>query len=274
MFRSQLIISVLALALAAGLFVLPKALLKGDRKQITTPAAEPNQVQALPEQAHEAAGSPEQAATLARLKKHFEATDDKKEKYQLADSVANLYATLQKPDSAAYFVEQLYALQPTPANLLRTGDAWYEAWRFATEDNKANPSGEKVRAFYEKVLAQNPQNLAVKSRLAMTYSTTGTPMEAILKLREVLAEDPKNQTALFYLGLLSMRSGQYDKAIERFKQVLVNHPEDTEAHLYLGVSYQKTGDAAAAKKEFLFVKETEKDPALLQAADAYLKEIQ
>jgi tetratricopeptide (TPR) repeat protein len=274
MFKSQIILSVVAIALISGLYALPKSILKSDRKQTTASVTE--SVQTPTQQsdiAHQNAGSPEQYKELNRLRNLFAKTSGQN-KVKAADSLANLYAGLQKPDSAAYFVEQIYLLNPSPENLLRTGDAYYEAWRFAAEGNKANPAGEKTRLYYEKVLAQNPKALEVKSRLAMTYSTTENPMQAIMMLREVVSEDPANQTALFYLGMLSMRSGQYEKAIERFKQVLAKHPEDTEAHLYMGISYKQTGDIAAAKKEFLFVKETEKDPAILEAAEAYLKEIQ
>ena len=68
---------------------------------------------------------------------------------------------------------------------MRAGDQYFEAYGFAVDEKKAAYLGEKTREFYQKSLANNPNLLAAKANMAMTYVSTQTPMQGIMLLREV-----------------------------------------------------------------------------------------
>src|SRR5690606_27801410 len=120
-----------------------------------------------------------------------------------ADSLADLYAKAAKFDSAGWFSEEAASFFNTTESKIKAGDNYYQAFTFATDPTKQNQLAEKARGFYNTVLEENPRNLDVKTKLAMTHISSSNPMTGILMLREVLAADPKNELALYNLGILS-----------------------------------------------------------------------
>jgi TolA-binding protein len=274
MWKSQMLLSVAGLGLVVLLYFQPRSVLHKNRpaqpaeEQKETPPATSE-----PPEAHQNTLTDKQLREISRLRSGFLNQTDKIRKGAFADSLAGVFAGLSKPDSAAFYLEQIAALQPGMPAYLRAGDGYYEAFRFAADTDKANKLGEKTRFFYQKVLDLDPRQLDVKSRMAMTFVSTATPMQGIMMLREVIAQQPDNQTALFNLGLLAIQSKQYDKAVDRFKQILGKHPDDSESHLYLGISYVNLGKNADARTELEWVQKNEKDPVILQAAGEYLKNL-
>ena len=116
------------------------------------------------------------------------------------------------------------------------------------------------------------KNLETKSKLAMTYVTTDSPMKAIGLLKEVVKEDPANETALFNLGYLSIQSGQYDKAVKRFEELLKVNPAHASGTFYLGLSYQELGNQSKANQYFTKAKALDSDPEFQAIIESYLKE--
>ena len=187
------------------------------------------------------------------------------DKAEASIKLSDTFGRYQKFDSAAFYADQAARLSPKVENYLRAGDRYYEAYGFATDEEKAKILGEKTRTYYQKALDQNSELLAAKANMAMTYVSTPSPMQGIMLLREVLDADPTNELALFNLGILSMRSNQYTKAVDRFKQILQNHPENTKAQFYLGVCLVELGKTEEATKVLADVKKKEKDPVIQQA---------
>ncbi len=65
------------------------------------------------------------------------------------------------------------------------------------------------------------ESLDQKIERAINLVTSSpSPMEGIMLLRQVLEEDPKNIKALSALGLFSIRSNQLENAITRFQQIV------------------------------------------------------
>jgi tetratricopeptide (TPR) repeat protein len=190
-----------------------------------------------------------------------------------ADSLANLYAETGKFDSAAWFSEEASKFFNTIESWVKTGDNYYQAYTFALDQAKQNAMASKTQEFYGKVLKENPKNLDVKSKMAMTYLSSASPMQGILMLREVLAEDPKNEAALFNLGMLSIQSGQYDKAIDRLAELVKINPGHTQGQLLLGIALMNKGEKTRAKEQFQKVKDMDKDPAVQATIDSYLKDL-
>ena len=203
----------------------------------------------------------------------FQAGTSKEKNAIFADSLANLYQKAGKFDSAAWFAEESSKFFNTTESWTRAGNEYFQAYSFAIDQAKQNRFAEKTREFYGKVLSADPHNLDLKTKMAMTYLTSGSPMQGITMLREVLAEDPKNEGALFNMGMLSIQSGQYERAVERLTELIRVYPNHTQGHLLLGIAYMNTGEKARAKEELLKVKQMDSDPAVQATVDSYLKDI-
>jgi tetratricopeptide (TPR) repeat protein len=267
-----LFVLIAAAGLTVGLYSLPKVVVQNTEKQLS--AAAPDKTSAAATEPATANGkanaqhneplSTKQQQELANLRQQL-TTTNVTAKTTATTRLIDLLRSLNRFDSAAYYAGLLAKTDPTELNLLRAGDVYFEAFNFALDEKKAAELGQKTRDFYTQVLAKNPDLLAVKANLAMTYVSTPNPMQGIMLLREVLQQDPTNELALFNLGMLSMRSGQYGKAVERFRQILVTNPDNRKARFYLGVSLVETGQKAEAKTVLAQVKANEKDPQILAA---------
>ncbi len=269
--KPQVIVLVLALALTGVLYSLPKVLVSNKNKMPQAPSSQ-SEAQKAAEGVHANALTANQEAAVNRLRNDYQRGNAEK-KVIFADSLIALFRQTSQFDSAVQYAEELVALQPSEANLVKAGDAYYDAMSFATDGDKARQMSEKVQQYYGKVLAQNPGQLTVKAKMAMTYVAAGTPMQGVAMLREVLAKDPRNEPALLNLGLLSVQSGQFDKALGRFEEVLKVNPANEQAQFYLGVSYAETGQSDKARTVLKKVLAEGKDPAIRQAAEQYLQKI-
>lgn len=190
-----------------------------------------------------------------------------------ADSLASLYTEAGQFDSAAWYAEKAATFFNTTESFVKAGNSFYDAYTFALDQGKQNQMAEKTRDYLGKVLEAEPKNHEAKIKIAMTYLSSGAPMQGILMLREVLEQDPKNELALFNMGMLSIQSGQYDKAVDRLKELVEVNPNHVQGQLLLGVAYMNTGKKAEAKKQFELVKKMDNDPAVQASVDSYLKDL-
>ena len=289
-----LLVVVLAAALTVGLYTLPKVVVRNEDRQLTqsgagghtsqTPGRTGNRTtdslnatasigatdDSPPDRStiHEKPLSADEQKRLEALRTAFVVADPAK-KEAAGEKLIAAFREITRYDSAAHYADLLATAQPTEQNILRAGDAYFEAYTFAVDAQKTANLGQKTRDFYQKALAKNPNLLSAKANMAMTYVNTQTPMQGIMLLREVLQQDPTNELALFNLGLLSMRSNQYGRAIERFRQILVNNPTSRKAQFYLGVSLAEAGQKDEARRVLAQVKKQEKDPQILAAVREY-----
>jgi tetratricopeptide (TPR) repeat protein len=223
------------------------------------------------------AGHNEIPATLSesikniRLKYSPDASDQKNAIF--ADSLRSLYTQAGQFDSAAWYAGQAATFFNTTESSLKAGNAYYEAYTFAMEPEKQKQMALNTQEWFTKVLEADPKNLEVKSKMAMTYMSTKSPMQGISMLRDVLKEDPKNEFALFNLGMLSIQSGQYDKAVDYMNKLVAVNPNHVQGQLLLGVAYMNTGNKDKARQQFEKVKQLDKDPAVQATADSYLKDL-
>jgi tetratricopeptide (TPR) repeat protein len=270
--KSQIIVLAGSVALCGILFSLPKVLVTGKDKVLTGGRAT-GAAAASSEAAHTASVPAEAASELNRLRRGFTESRDTKKKVRFADSLATAFRRFSQFDSAAHYAEVVALGNPSEGNLLKAGDAYYDALNFASDAAQAGRMGDKARDYYQKVLAGQPDQPDVKARMAITYVTTDNPMQGITMLREILQQDPDNQTALLNLGLLSIRSGQYDKAVERFEQILGKDPANEQARFYLGISYAEMGQPQKAKPVLQAIKDNTNDPVMKSTAEEYLKNL-
>lgn len=266
MLKNRIILVVISAALIAALFMLPKAVVRNDEQTIQSDSSgqttdtDPHQV---PQQLKQ---------TIGRVRTAYQAAAAEKNAI-FADSLATLYSKAGRFDSAAWFAEKAATFFNTIESWIKAGDAYYEAYTFATDDSRQGELAQKAQEYFAKVLAVQPANLDVKSKMAMTYMSSANPMQGITLLREVLAADPRNETALFNLGMLSIQSGQYDRAIERLTELTAVNPNHVQGSLLLGVAYMNKGDRKRAREQFEKVKQLDKDPAVQATADSYLNDL-
>jgi tetratricopeptide (TPR) repeat protein len=278
--KNQLLVILISVLMAAGLFLLPKVVVKDDEKlattgeQATVASAGMPSMQPDIEELHSKDVAPEDAEKLNSLRNNFQTVSDKQKKVIFADSLASMFIKMNKLDSAALYFDKIAQLQPNDKNTLRAAESYYEAFSFAVNPEKGNTYNVRARELYNQVLERNPKDLEVKARLAMTYVSSENPMQGVAMLREVLEADPNNEQAIFNLGILSLQSGQYDKAEERFKKLVAINPNHLQGRFYLAVSYLEHGHKEEAREQLEIVKSLDKDPAVQATVEGYLKDLQ
>ena len=267
MLRTRIILIVVSALIITALFLLPKVVVENENQLTTTPTDSTSK-------ADPHSGAPEALLNrIAQMRIQYETSSENQKKAIFADSLAGLYAEAGKFDSAGWYAEQAAMFFNNEDSWEKAGDNYYQAYTFALDAGKQTQLAEKTREHFTKVLELNPVNLEAKTKMAMTYLSSGTPMQGIMMLREVLKADPKNELAMFNLGMLSIQSGQYDKAIERLTELVEINPGHIQGQLLLGIAYTNSGDKKKAKEQFEKVKQMDKDPAVQATVDSYLKDL-
>ncbi|ADR22571.1 hypothetical protein MATR_35830 [Marivirga tractuosa] len=278
MLKSRIILIVIAIVLVAVFFSLPKVVVDNENENLdkgaetvesnTSSDEEPSSsTNNIMTESHGGNIPKEVKEDIERLRNSYLLAENQENSSIFADSLANVFRELNRLDSAAKYVE----LSKEDNELI--GNAYYEAFSFAADVEKAKRLAVKTREYLQKVLDENPANNSAKIKLAMTYVSSDNPMKGISMLLEVVKEDPNNEEALFNLGILSIQSGQYGKAIERFEKLLKRHPENVQAEFYLALSLMNSGQKAKAKKLFTEIKNKSNDEQLLAAVESYLNEL-
>jgi len=268
MLRNRIILFAISALLVWLLFKLPKVVVDNETESVTDSAA----VAASASKGHNSA-SPDLRSKISNLRAKYQAVTEKEKSAIFADSLATRYEEAGIFDSAAWFAEDAATFFNTTESWIKAGDQYYQAFTFAVDESKQRVLATKAQELYTKVLADEPENLNVKTRLAMTYISSPTPMKGIVMLREVLAEDPQNKEALFSLGMLSIQSGQYDKAVERFEELIKIDSNHLQGQLLLGVALLNNGEKIRAREQLEKVKRMDKDPAVQAEVDSYLKDL-
>jgi len=263
--RTRIILIVITAAIVAVIFFLPKVVVQNDKELASAPDTTTNAVT----EAHAAVSKDDQVA-ITRLRNQFET----KKNSIFADSLWQLYTSIGKFDSAAWFAEQSASFLKTTDSYLRAGNSYYEAYSYALDQQKQKQLGEKAREFLGKALEANPKLYEAKAKMGMTYIGSGAPpMQGIQMLREVVQEDPKNEFALFNLGMLSIQSTQYDRAVDWFTKLVDVNPQHLQGQVLLGVALASAGEKDKARAQFEKARKMTTDQSVLAAIDSYLKDL-
>ncbi|MDB5271718.1 MAG: hypothetical protein JWO58_85 [Chitinophagaceae bacterium] len=270
----QISIVILSLAGVISFFMLPKVVVENEKegpadKNLTSKSVRDNELTSDLAHMHASKAKESDLNVLVDLKKQLAKAGNTEKKLIFADSLSAYYRKLQQYDSAARYKEYAAEIAPSEARWAATGDGYEEAFNFA-EGETRKVYLEKAQSYYDKVLKQDPKNLEVKSKLAMTYVSGEQPMKGVGLLREVLKDDPDNQTAIFNLGILSVQSRQFEKALERFDALIKINPNYAPAHFYRGVSYLSLGNKEQALASFKKAKSLEKDKEFNAIVDDYI----
>jgi tetratricopeptide (TPR) repeat protein len=271
--KSQVIVIFLGVILIGVLFSLPRIVVDNEDGDAMIESEEAPASSTPVEELHDAPISMEAREALSSLASKLEKEGNKEKFADLADTLASLYTQIGKFDSAAYFLEEAALRIETVERLEKAGNAYYEAFTFALNEEKIAYLADKTRVYLNQVLEKDPKRLDLKTKVAMTYVSSSNPMQGITMLREILEEDPTNEDGLFNMGVLSMQSGQYKRAVERFEELVRYHPENIQGQFYLGVSYFESKQNNKAKKQFQEVQNQTTDPMILSSVESYLERL-
>lgn len=189
------------------------------------------------------------------------------------EKLVNFFQRNTQLDSAAIYFEEYVKLNPNPDNWLKVAQLYFEAQTYALRPGSGVQLGEKAREYYQKVFDLNPNNLMVKTNLAMTYMESSNPMQGISMLREVIDQEPDYIPALFNLGILSIRSNQFGRGKERFEQILEIDPNNHKAALNLGYCLAELNEKEEAITILEKVIKLSKDSQEIEAAKSLIEEI-
>lgn len=268
--KSQVVIIVIGIALVFGLYALPRVVVdnESDNAGAFLDEEVPSGVVD-----HSSSIPGEIQPLIADLKAKLYVNDKVQESEEMLDSLMIVFASINQYDSAAYYAEQYALAFESTKYWQKAGDAYFEAFSFALDEQKVNFLGEKSREAYEKVLSVDPDNLDAMHNVALTYVSSSAPMRGIMMLREIIAKDPANEKALMSMGRMSIQTGQFENGIERFETLVENYPSHVEGNFFLGVCYFENGDLVKAKAQFNKVKTLDASEQVLTAADEYLERI-
>ncbi len=270
MLKTRIILIAASAIVVWLIFLLPKAVVENESQLKSADSASSKKSSSLPS-GHTSA-SPALVSMIKEVKAAFQNSSDKKNAI-FADSLQGLYAQTGQFDSAAWFGERAATFFNTTESFQKAGNSFYKAYTFAMDAQKQKMLADKTREYLGKVIEANPKNYEARINVAMTYLTTGGPMQGIRQLKDVVAEDPKNELALFNLGMLSVQSGQNKKAIDWLKQLAEVNPEHVQGQMLLGVAYMNDGQSNEARAQFEKVKKMGNDPAIKDMVDSYLKDL-
>ncbi|QKG51483.1 tetratricopeptide repeat protein [Hymenobacter sp. BRD67] len=299
----QLLLLAGALALAGGLYALPKGIVKpkegksalnrdaartanrdgggmatSGSKADASSGPRPAETGSVAGEAAPAANAPHTQATAAQrqelntLLAQYRAASTGSRR-QVATTLAARYSAVERFDSAGYYLAAVAATQPSEKAWQQAADAYFQAYSFAASAERKKMLGDKARELYDKVLAANPNNLDAKTNLGMAYMSSDNPVKGIGLLREVLEQDPKNEKVLYNLGILAIQSNQLDKAVERFSQLVQVNPKNVNGQFYLGVVLARTNRGIEARAAFQKAKSLSADPALAASVDEELAKL-
>ncbi len=139
--------------------------------------------------------------------------------------------------------------RPSTNELLQQGLALHQSGR-----------GAEAAAFYERVLAREPQQPAANHLLGLVRLQQGKAEEAVKLLARAVRADPRNAQYLGNLGVALNAAGEHEKAIDALDRAIAAKPDFAEAHANRGLALRalsRFGEAAASHRQAIRLKPNE-----------------
>lgn len=132
--------------------------------------------------------------------------------------VVNVLMAEQRFDRAAPVQEEIAEATGQAEDWFQAGHFYYD-WMDQLSGPQRPVAAQSAVGAYEQGLSINPDDLVVRTALAMAYLNTSTPMLGITQIRQVLDEDPDHLEGNFYFGVMLMQINRIEQAKERFERV-------------------------------------------------------
>lgn len=132
--------------------------------------------------------------------------------------IVSLLMNMQRYDRAAPFQEEVAELSGSAEDWFQAGHFYYD-WMDQLSGPQRPAVAQRAVAAYEQGLTISPDDLIVRTALAMAYLNTSTPMLGITQIRQVLDQEPDHLEGNFYFGVMLMQINRIEQAKERFERV-------------------------------------------------------
>ena len=228
--KGQIILVFVAVMAVTGLYSLPKVVVDNDSDQGTQTFVEEGTPNRVVKHSSEIPAEvlPQVNKWRNRLFVNNEITDNE----EVLDSLMSVFQRINKYDSAAHYAEQFASKFNTIDHWQKAGDAYFEAFTFALDEQKIRLLGNKAREAYKIVLESQPDNYDAQHNVAMTYISSNSPMQGIMMLRNIIEKNPDNMQALMSMGRMSIRTGQFENGVNRFESLVSYYPENIEGNFF------------------------------------------
>jgi len=141
--------------------------------------------------------------------------------------LVNLYLSVQRLDLAGAEQEAVATIENTEEAWTFTGNLYYD-WMEQNAGALRGTYAQKAIAAYRKALEINPDNLDVRTDMAIAYLyDPDNPMLSIQETNIVLQKDPNHIQANFNRGIMLMQINRIDEARVQFERVkdLIGDPQ-------------------------------------------------
>jgi cytochrome c-type biogenesis protein CcmH/NrfG/ribosomal protein L40E len=173
---------------------------------------------------------PELEAQVASLEDAIETASTPEERFERRRDLVELLVRAGAFARAGAVQEAIARATGDPLAWADAG-SFYLAYMLRAEGPDRAEYARRSAEAYEEALAQNPEDLDVKTDLATAYLNDPTnPMRAVEVVREVLDANPNHARARFNYGLMLAQIGRGEQARDQFEQVLALTDADDLVH--------------------------------------------
>jgi Flp pilus assembly protein TadD len=114
---------------------------------------------------------------------------------------------------------------------------------------------------YRQALKIKPDFVEVYINLGIAYYKLGKYSDSIDAYKEAIKLKPNSASLYGKLGATQIIKGRYSMARDTFKKAVDLDPNDVAAHYSLGIAYFLNGETTGAYREYLILKELDKERA-------------
>lgn len=130
----------------------------------------------------------------------------------------------------------------------------------------------EAEAFFQKALAEEPDNSEILYYLALVYSKTGRSDKAVETLSDLLSKHPEEyRKAYFDIAAIHSAQNRHQKALDVLKEAMAAKPDDARPYLEAAVVAKNMGDTDQA---LMYAKKAgEIDPAAKGSSESLIASI-
>ena len=154
-----------------------------------------------------------------------------------------LAVILLKQNQANHALETLQPLLATPSQ-----DS--QLFGLAGEVYLQNKNPQKATEYFEKAVASNPKNAAIRTQLGVSRLAAGENAQAVIDLEAAADLDPKQHKADTLLVLTYLNSREFDKALDAIRALEKKLPDNALIHNLAGTAYVGKQEFEKARASF------------------------
>ncbi len=211
-------------------------------------AAESTNLEALLPEAKAALNTMQSSVVIA-LEQELASVGSDSAKVELLKQLAGRWYEFGNPAISGAYAQQVAELTSSEEAWSITGTTFAICLQTSQDEKVRSFCTSRAIAAFENAISLNPENIAHRVNLAMTYAENPPPNEAMkgpMMLLELNQQHPDNVLILNSLARLAIKTGQYDRAKERLEQAYAQDPQNGNTICMLAQVYNALGNAGQA----------------------------